>query len=168
MQPSTSPPLAIAMPPEHGKTPWSYWSTVLGAVMVACGFVVPLIPLVFFYAGIPVAYGGVVGVETWYEAGALLDAFGFLAAFVGIVAALRVPAPVPRRATRMEFRVVLLGGLLVAAGASATAIGALYMAATFTYVTTAETALQVGGLAVEAVGFLVALLGIAHSLRGRV
>ncbi len=161
-------PLAVALPSGSRETPWPFWATFLGGVLVASGLLLPLAPFLLYLTGFSAGYRSEAEVEAWSLSANLLEGLGFVSGFIGIAAALRLPAPASRGTTGRGLLVVLLGGVLVAAGIVVTTLAAGYVlvAGPFPPVLFIDLG-TLGGSLLQAPGFILVFAGIAWTLRAR-
>ncbi len=170
MQPDSPAPVALAPPSAPRRSPWPFWATLLGGVLLAVGLLLPLVRLALYTAGLLPAYSNFAEFEAWSVSVDVLEGCGFLSGFLGIAVALRTLRPAPRAGTMREFLAVLVGGILVAAGIIVATVAQWYvfLAGPGSTLMLIFDVGEIGGRILEAAGFILVFVGIAWTLRAGV
>ncbi len=148
-----------------------YWTILLGGIALAVGTVVTgpthfdIVVLTGGLISIPESLGLFQFESNLTGLGNLLAAVGFLAVFVGIALALRQTSTGPRRLSPRAFVASVVGGLLVAAGLAAASLAAFSTYPPSLLGFPNYYAVDLAGRILEALGFLVAFVGVAETLR---
>lgn len=168
MQGEPPAPLSLAMPSLRRSDLWPFLGILLGGLLLAAGLLLPLVAFFLYAMGVTVVYQNPSSVELWSLAANLLEGLGFLFGFVGIAAALRLPARASPGTRWRDFLAVFLGGILVTAGI---VVASAFLAYVVLVGPSASPVLvdvgEIGGRLLQATGFILVFAGMAWTLRAR-